>query len=961
MTDPDAPRQARPRWRIAHRTVSAALAAGMTILALSGGAPLANAAGAPFDPGVSMVLLAQGEHTASCSGTGNNSTQLFEGVQTFSNGTVSVVYTAVGAPSCTQYNAIGFDSNDNYVYGVVSTGASEGHLVRVAMDGTITDLGAVGLPAPSTGNPYTIGAYVPASGTSPASLVVAVGQGNGATSGTTQICSIPLSGGGPTTPDSAGKAVCRTTTNLPNIADWVYLDGYLWGFYTNQGNPPVQGTNPLRLYRIDPATGAVTFAALPTSGPNSFTGKGMSSFGGQWLYGNGNIGLSDNINGMIYQVEFFTDNTFTTPYTGGTAMPVVKIISGIAGLTTDGQQMKSTGNDATSTPGGPVDLGIVKLVSVDGTNYSSTAKFDPAGQTVTYTITVTNELSNAAAAVATNMSNGWILTDPIPAGLTLDPLGPATVTYGGANHGNAVASCQLASDQVTCAATPGMLPGDTITITLTGTASGGNPIVNTATVLGNDPDPGSAPNTSTATLTPLSLNLLKTANPTSITAPGDITYSYVISNDGEATAYGVTLSSDVVVTTNADGSTNAPGSPVDLTQLTCQVSQIGQDPANPSSLGAVGDAASGVLASPGVTMVADDQITCTFVRHVTQADLDTGFKALDNTATVDSFKDAALTDPGTPLTYSANVTTDLKPKLTLDKSAVPMQVASPGDAVNYSFLVTNTGNVAVSGIAIDETSFSGSPALTVTCPTDVAAWMSSGVVGRLEPNDHVTCTATYSAALADIAAGSITNTATATGTGPGGAAVVSDPDSVTITVPPPAFTFTKKLDPADVVPATVGEVLIYDFVVTNTGGVALTNVTIDDPLPGVSAVTCPATRTAGQLSIGESITCTATYTVTATDQANQTLVNTATASATPPNGVPLTQTSAVPVVILQPGQPVPPAQPAAPPAPAAQPAAPTGGVVVPRPNPLAPAAALLLFGAGLAILPLRHGLVSGRN
>ena len=61
--------------------------------------------------------------------------------------------------------------------------------------------------------------------------------------------------------------------------------------------------------------------------------------------------------------------------------------------------------------------------------------------------------------------------------------------------------------------------------------------------------------------------------------------------------------------------------------------------------------------------------------------------------------------------------------------------------------------------------------------------------------------------------------------------------------------------------------------VTNTGNVTLTAVGVTDPLPGLSAVTCPVAT----LAPAASTTCTATYTVTQADLDAGSIVNTATA------------------------------------------------------------------------------------
>ncbi|MEV3870109.1 SpaA isopeptide-forming pilin-related protein [Streptomyces sp. NPDC049906] len=66
----------------------------------------------------------------------------------------------------------------------------------------------------------------------------------------------------------------------------------------------------------------------------------------------------------------------------------------------------------------------------------------------------------------------------------------------------------------------------------------------------------------------------------------------------------------------------------------------------------------------------------------------------------------------------------------------------------------------------------------------------------------------------------------------------------------------------------------YDFVVTNSGGATVEDLAVVDPKIG--PVSCPVTT----LAVGETVTCTATYTVTAQDVAAGEIANTATANGT---------------------------------------------------------------------------------
>ncbi|MFJ3124550.1 hypothetical protein ACIPJO_16690 [Streptomyces sp. NPDC086993] len=98
--------------------------------------------------------------------------------------------------------------------------------------------------------------------------------------------------------------------------------------------------------------------------------------------------------------------------------------------------------------------------------------------------------------------------------------------------------------------------------------------------------------------------------------------------------------------------------------------------------------------------------------------------------------------------------------------------------------------------------------------------------------------------------------------------------------PLPALNLVKQVRqplPGDLV---AGSRVPYDFVVTNSGGADITGLTVDDPKIG--PVSCPTTT----LAPGQTITCTATYTVTAADVTHGSIDNTAIARGTS-NGAPV--------------------------------------------------------------------------
>ena len=216
----------------------------------------------------------------------------------------------------------------------------------------------------------------------------------------------------------------------------------------------------------------------------------------------------------------------------------------------------------------------------------------------------------------------------------------------------------------------------------------------------------------------------------------------------------------------------------------------------------------------------------------------------------------------------------LKPGITLQKS-VAEKTLTVGETLHYSFLVTNTGNVTLAPVTINDHEFTGHGARpVVTCPGGAAA---------LAPAASVTCTATYTVTQADVDAGSVSNTATASGKTPAHQAITSDPSSATVRgVRSPAITVVKSASPSTF--SVAGETIDYSFDVTNSGNVTLTSVKVHDTsLPGLSAITCPHHT----LAAGASQTCTATYLTTVADVDAGSVTNRATAEGDPPSGRPV--------------------------------------------------------------------------
>ena len=235
----------------------------------------------------------------------------------------------------------------------------------------------------------------------------------------------------------------------------------------------------------------------------------------------------------------------------------------------------------------------------------------------------------------------------------------------------------------------------------------------------------------------------------------------------------------------------------------------------------------------------------------------------------------------------------LKPGIALHKS-VAEKTLTVGETLHYSFLVTNTGNVTLAPVTINDHEFTGHGTRpVVTCPPGAAA---------LAPAASVTCMATYTVTQADVDAGSVSNTATASGKTPASHAITSAPSSATVRgVRSPAITVVKSASPSTF--SVAGETIDYSFDVTNSGNVTLRDVRVHDTgLRGLSAISCPHST----LAAGASQICTATYLTTAADVDAGSVTNHATAEGHPPSGPPVVSapSEATITLILPPRVPV---------------------------------------------------------
>jgi len=195
--------------------------------------------------------------------------------------------------------------------------------------------------------------------------------------------------------------------------------------------------------------------------------------------------------------------TITTTFTVGAGYPGTTLANtaAVAAATSDPVNTNDTAT-ALSTVNLSADLAIAK---------SGPGAVAP-GQSVTYTIVVTNLGPSLAAGVSVN--------DPTPAGLAFvsTDCGPSF-------------PCSLGA----------MAAGETRTITTTFTVGAGytaTTVANLATVSATTPDPASGNNSwtaSSAVTSPADLTITKTG-PTTVTRGGELTYTITVTNDGPTAA-----------------------------------------------------------------------------------------------------------------------------------------------------------------------------------------------------------------------------------------------------------------------------------------------------------------------------------------------------------------------------------------------------------------------------------------
>jgi uncharacterized repeat protein (TIGR01451 family) len=308
------------------------------------------------------------------------------------------------------------------------------------------------------------------------------------------------------------------------------------------------------------------------------------------------------------------------------------------------------------------------------------------------------------------------------------------------------------------------------------------------------------------------LSLVKLATPVTYDAVGDeITYTYRLTNTGNVTLMG----------------------PFSVDDDKATVTPVGMLP---------------------MVLAPDAFIDFEATYTITQEDLDAG--SVTNIAQGHGFYNQEPVDSNED---DETVTAVQNPELTLLKEASPATYDAVGDEITYTYTLTNSGNVTLSGpFTVDDDKATTSRVGAVPVPDELA------------PGDHITFTATYTITQADLDDGGVTNTAMGHGYFDEEEVDSNEDDETVAAEQAPALTLVKSAAPLFY--ESVGDEITYTYTLTNSGNVTLSGpFTVDDDKATTSRV--GAVPVPDELASGEDITFSATYVITQADLDNGSVTN----------------------------------------------------------------------------------------
>ena len=457
----------------------------------------------------------------------------------------------------------------------------------------------------------------------------------------------------------------------------------------------------------------------------------------------------------------------------------------------------STDEQTTSRQG--ADLSITK---------SASASSIPKNGTENYTIVVSNAGPVAEATTT--------VTDTLPAGLTFVS---SSATQGSCS-GTTTVTCNLGA----------LAPSASATVTITVSPTSTGTIVNTVSATGSEPDPNSANNTASAsiTVTPVADLTISKTHSGNFTAGQAGTYSITATNSGDAATTAAVWVSDTLPAGLTYASASGTG-------WTC--SAAGQTVSCTRS-----DALGAAASYPAITLAVNVAAAAP--------------NSIVNTATVSGGGEVVISND----TASDTATVTHVPDLTVTKTHTGSFSQGQSNAL-YTLTVSNAGTASSAGTV----TLSDAVPAGLTPVTATGTGWSCSIAGQ-----SVTCTrpdavaagasfpvVTVAVSVASNAAASLTNTATVSGGGDTNSANNSASDVTAITATPD-LTLTK----TNSGPIPQGGSGSFSLTVTNAGSAATSaTMTVTDTFP---AGLTPAAGTGAGWSCsvaGQTVTCTSSSAV----------------------------------------------------------------------------------------------------
>jgi uncharacterized repeat protein (TIGR01451 family) len=237
---------------------------------------------------------------------------------------------------------------------------------------------------------------------------------------------------------------------------------------------------------------------------------------------------------------------------------------------------------------------------------------------------------------------------------------------------------------------------------------------------------------------------------------------------------------------------------------------------------------------------------------------------------------AGLATLGAPLTATNTILDNDVANFSISKAVNSANITAPS-TLTYTITVANSGNIPLTSPAITDTLADGTPLILTSGPTLTSG--DAAPLNVLDVNETWVYTATYAVSQAKINGGNtITNKATFATTE---APLVTSNTVVTAITQNPLLTIVKTPNTSG--PVSVSTIITYNFKVTNSGNITMTNVAVTDTHNGSGTFIGPSNEaltdnapfgdsTDGavngswdSLAPGDVVNFTATYSVTQND------------------------------------------------------------------------------------------------